>query len=47
VRTFLDPGLLGFDEVWAAAGTPDAVFPIAPAELVGVAWADVADFTET
>ena len=47
VRTFLDPGLLGFDEVWAAAGTPDAVFPIAPAELVRVALADVADFTET
>jgi prolyl-tRNA editing enzyme YbaK/EbsC (Cys-tRNA(Pro) deacylase) len=47
VRTFLDPGLLGFEEVWAAAGTPDAVFPIAPAELVRVALAQVADFTET
>jgi prolyl-tRNA editing enzyme YbaK/EbsC (Cys-tRNA(Pro) deacylase) len=47
VRTFLDPDLLGFEEVWAAAGTPDAVFPIGPAELVRVSLAEVADFTET
>src|SRR6187431_2575689 len=26
VRTFLDRDLLAFEEVWAAAGTPDAVF---------------------
>jgi prolyl-tRNA editing enzyme YbaK/EbsC (Cys-tRNA(Pro) deacylase) len=47
VRTFLDPRLLRFEEVWAAAGTPDAVFPIPPAELVRAALAEVADFTET
>lgn len=47
VRTFLDPRLLGFEEVWAAAGTHDGVFPIAPAELVRVAVAEIGDFTET
>ena len=31
--TFLDKTLLDYDVVWAAAGTPDAVFPIAPAKL--------------
>jgi len=30
----VDVRLLGFDEVWAAAGLPDAVFAIAPGELV-------------
>jgi prolyl-tRNA editing enzyme YbaK/EbsC (Cys-tRNA(Pro) deacylase) len=30
----VDEDLLPFETVWAAAGTPDAVFPIAPADLV-------------
>ena len=29
----MDEALLAYAEVWAAAGTPDAVFPIAPAQL--------------
>jgi len=33
VREFLDEDLLGFDTVWAAAGTWHDVFPIAPADL--------------
>ncbi len=41
-RVIADEGLLGFDEVWAAAGLPDAVFPIAPRELVRIADAGVA-----
>jgi prolyl-tRNA editing enzyme YbaK/EbsC (Cys-tRNA(Pro) deacylase) len=41
-RVIADEGLLGFDEVWAAAGLPDAVFPIAPKELVRIADAEVA-----
>jgi prolyl-tRNA editing enzyme YbaK/EbsC (Cys-tRNA(Pro) deacylase) len=41
-RVIADEGLLGFDEVWAAAGLPDAVFPIAPSELVRIAEAQVA-----
>ena len=32
--TLVDEDLLAFDEVWAAAGTPRAVFPLTPAELV-------------
>jgi prolyl-tRNA editing enzyme YbaK/EbsC (Cys-tRNA(Pro) deacylase) len=34
LRTILDEDLLGYETVWAAAGTPNAVFPIAPDELV-------------
>ena len=33
LRTLVDEDLLGYEVVWAAAGTPHAVFPIAPAEL--------------
>jgi prolyl-tRNA editing enzyme YbaK/EbsC (Cys-tRNA(Pro) deacylase) len=33
-RTLIDPDLLGYDEVWAAAGTPRDVFPLSPSELV-------------
>jgi prolyl-tRNA editing enzyme YbaK/EbsC (Cys-tRNA(Pro) deacylase) len=32
--TFIDQDLLGFDELWAAAGTPHAVFRTRPEELV-------------
>jgi prolyl-tRNA editing enzyme YbaK/EbsC (Cys-tRNA(Pro) deacylase) len=46
VRTFLDRDLLGFEEVWAAAGTPDAVFRTTPDELVRLAEAEVADLKE-
>ncbi|MEO8510773.1 MAG: YbaK/EbsC family protein [Chloroflexota bacterium] len=33
LTVLLDEGLLEHDEVWAAAGLPDAVFPVAPADL--------------
>ena len=33
LATFMDEALLAHAVVWAAAGTPDAVFPIAPAQL--------------
>ena len=33
-RVFVDEDLLAFDEVWAAAGTWNDVFPIAPDDLV-------------
>ena len=45
-RVFCDPGLLAFDEVWAASGLPDAVFPIAPADLVRLAGASGTAITE-
>ncbi|WP_276261418.1 YbaK/EbsC family protein [Haloglomus litoreum] len=38
--TLVDETLLSLDEVWAAAGTPDAVFPIAPERLVELAGAE-------
>ena len=46
-RVIADAGLLEYDEVWAAAGLPDAVFPIAPKELVTVAGAEVAPLAST
>lgn len=36
LRVFIDPDLLTFDAVWAAAGTWNDVFPIEPHELVRV-----------
>jgi prolyl-tRNA editing enzyme YbaK/EbsC (Cys-tRNA(Pro) deacylase) len=40
-----DPALVGYDEVWAAAGTPDTVFPLAPAELLRLSGAEIVDVT--
>lgn len=45
ILTLLDPSLLELDTVWAAAGTPDAVFPIAPSELQRVSGARAVDVT--
>ena len=42
-RVVCDRALLAYDEVWAAAGLPDAVFPIAPADLVRASGAAIAD----
>ena len=47
VRAFLDPVLLSFEEVWAAAGTPDSVFRTTPEELRRTTNAEVADFRES
>jgi prolyl-tRNA editing enzyme YbaK/EbsC (Cys-tRNA(Pro) deacylase) len=41
--TFFDRDLLQFERVWAAAGTPNAVFPIAPDDLQRISGATVAD----
>jgi prolyl-tRNA editing enzyme YbaK/EbsC (Cys-tRNA(Pro) deacylase) len=42
----IDPRLLTHREVWAAAGTPSSVFPIAPERLAEVAGARTVDVTE-
>ena len=34
LKTVVDPHLMEFEEIWAAAGTPDSVFPIQQKELV-------------
>jgi Cys-tRNA(Pro) deacylase len=41
--TYLDRDLLQYQVVWAAAGTPNAVFPIAPDELQRITNATVVD----
>lgn len=45
IQAFVDPQLLEFDLVWAAAGTPRHVFAIAPADLIRVTGAQQAAFT--
>jgi anti-anti-sigma factor len=45
-RVLMDPHLLDYEVVWAAAGTPHAVFGIAPEELQRITGAEVCDLTE-
>ena len=46
LATYLDRDLLQYDRVWAAAGTPNAVFPITPDELQRITGAIVADLAD-
>lgn len=46
IRAWLDPRLLDFDTIWAAAGTPRHVFPLDPKALPTLTGAEPADFTE-
>ena len=41
----VDHDLLVWDEIWAAAGTPDSVFPLTPADLLRVTGAAPSTFT--
>ena len=43
LTVFIDRDLMKFDVVYAAAGTPNAVFPIAPADLERVTGGQVLD----
>jgi len=36
LETFIDEDLLQFETIWAAAGNPNAVFQLTPAELVKI-----------
>ncbi|MCW5253791.1 YbaK/EbsC family protein [Streptomyces sp. SHP 1-2] len=45
-RVLADRSLLAHDLVWAAAGTPHTVFPMAPGELITHAGADLVDVRE-
>jgi prolyl-tRNA editing enzyme YbaK/EbsC (Cys-tRNA(Pro) deacylase) len=45
IRAFIDPRLLEFEVIYAAAGTPRHIFPIAPSKLVEISDAQPADFT--
>lgn len=44
--TVLDRDLLGFDTVWAAAGTPTEVFAVTPDDLCALTGARVLDLAE-
>lgn len=46
IRSFLDPRLMDFDVIWAAAGTPHHVFSIAPQRLSALTGAEFVEFTE-
>lgn len=43
LRVLVDRDLLGFDVVWAAAGTPTTVFPLTPAQLLEASGGEPAD----
>ena len=45
IRTFMDPAILTYAEIWAAAGTPHHVFRIAPEVLRVALQPEIADFT--
>jgi len=47
IRTFLDRDLLVFEQIWAAAGTPDAVFRTTAGELRRTTTAEVVELRET
>lgn len=46
LRVLVDRDLLGHDVLWAAAGAPDAVFPIRPDDLVRASGGEVAEFKQ-
>ncbi|MEY8827743.1 YbaK/EbsC family protein [Sedimentitalea sp. XS_ASV28] len=45
IRAYMDPRLLDFDEIWAAAGTPHHVFRVSPTVLKRISNAQPSDFT--
>mgnify|MGYP001217736583 FL=1 len=45
LRVFIDKDLLGYNEVWAAAGTPHAVFSIGPEDLVTASGGEVSEIS--
>ena len=46
LETYIDRDLLEFSELWAAAGTPHAVFRLKPSELLQITAGQVADIKE-
>ncbi|MEK6221635.1 MAG: YbaK/EbsC family protein [Chloroflexota bacterium] len=41
IRIFIDEDLMKWDEIWSAAGTPHAIYPLTPAQLVEMTNAEV------
>jgi len=46
METFIDQDLLAYDVIFAAAGTPTAIFPIAPRELMRATGGRSADLAQ-
>ena len=42
-RTLIDQDIFRFEAIWAAAGTPNAVFQLSPSQLVELTKGEVAD----
>jgi prolyl-tRNA editing enzyme YbaK/EbsC (Cys-tRNA(Pro) deacylase) len=47
LRVFIDPDLLQYDEVWAAAGTWNDVFGIEPYKLVEASGGEITGLKRT
>lgn len=45
IETFIDRDLLQYEHIWAAAGTPNAVFRLTPEDLVRMTGGKVVDVT--
>jgi prolyl-tRNA editing enzyme YbaK/EbsC (Cys-tRNA(Pro) deacylase) len=43
IRTFIDKDLFEYKEIWAAAGTPHAVFRLTPGDLLQMSQGDICD----
>jgi prolyl-tRNA editing enzyme YbaK/EbsC (Cys-tRNA(Pro) deacylase) len=43
IRTFIDADLMQYSVIWAAAGTPNAVFELTPPDLLKMTGGQVAD----
>ena len=46
LRTLIDADLMAYSSIWAAAGTPNAVFETTPADLLKMTGGQVADLKE-
>jgi prolyl-tRNA editing enzyme YbaK/EbsC (Cys-tRNA(Pro) deacylase) len=46
IETLVDEDLLGYAEIWAAAGTPRAVFRLTPGDLLRITAGKAADIKE-
>lgn len=46
IRTFIDNDLMQYDELYAAAGTPFAIFRTTPQDLVRMSHGEIADVKE-
>lgn len=46
LETYIDRDLLQHEQLWAAAGSPCAVFPVTPADLVRVTGGKVVDLAQ-